>query len=428
MKKYIIAGFALLIMIAWSLFLIWHFMEHAESDMIDTQTSIETPENRGEPDLDLYLDIPDEEKDAIQSDCTAISKLYWETYQKAEKVPSQDWNTNVEVTQDTIDTIEDILIEAGYPVINSDRIYPQYLENSDCFMPFWACVKQEKDTEVSFWGISSSGGLYYRKFQFKDGEPCIIFAVANWNDEGNIELSYLYKRKILYWDITDEKNFIYQDEYLNRHWDAAHRLRLHPVDPSRYDLTMKYILPIGYQNVNLFLVDWNSENYGKLCFNDLLEFLYRIKFNDFLYARDYPLYTASYPYSAIPGNLFEDTILSFFDISIDELRERALYDSENDIYPWQSISGANAMYYPTVTPEVTECEVVDEHTIKLVVNVACPDYHTDKLFIHEVIIRVLDDGSYHYIGNQIVYKDDISLPSPQARIPVQRFSTDDATS
>lgn len=78
--------------------------------------------------------------------------------------------------------------------------------------------------------------------------------------------------------------------------------------------------------------------------NDLLEFLYRIKFNDFLYAKDYPLYTTSYSYSAIPAKLFEDTILPFFDISIDELRERALYDAENDIYPWQDISCGNVLY------------------------------------------------------------------------------------
>ena len=66
-----------------------------------------------------------------------------ETYQNAEKVPSQYWNTNEEVTQETVDAIENILIEAGYSVINSDIIYPEYLENSDCFKPFWEHVKQK---------------------------------------------------------------------------------------------------------------------------------------------------------------------------------------------------------------------------------------------------------------------------------------------
>ena len=79
---------------------------------------------------------------------------------------------------------------------------------------------------------------------------------------------------------------------------------------------------------------------------------------------------------------------------------------------------------PSLIPEVTECIEIDESTKKLIVNVMCPDYQTDKLFVHEVTIRVLSDGEYQYIGNQITYKSDIDIPSPQARIPVQRFSVD----
>ena len=231
-------------------------------------------------------------------------------------------------------------------------------------------------------------------------------------------------KEIFYWDMTYNADFIYRDLYLDRHWEAAHLLRLHPVDQPMYDLTMKYILPIGYHNVNLFLLDWSSDDYGNLCFNDLLDCLYRLKYNDYLYARDYPRYTTPYSYIAIPAKLFEDTIFPYFDISMEEFREKALYDAENDIYPWQDISCDNVLYYPSLIPEVTECIEIDESTKKLIVNVMCPDYQTDKLFVHEVTIRVLSDGEYQYIGNQITYKSDIDIPSPQARIPVQRFSVD----
>ena len=251
-----------------------------------------------------------------------------------------------------------------------------------------------------------------------------IFAGADWKDDGKLELLYAEKREIFYWDMTYNADFIYRDLYLDRHWDAAHLLRLHPVDKPMYDLTMKYILPIGYHNVNLFLLDWSSDDYGNLCFNDLLDYLYRLKYNDYLYARDYPRYTTPYSYSAIPAKLFEDTIVPYFDISMEEFRERALYDAENDIYPWQDISCDNVLYFPSLIPEVTECIEIDDSTKKLIVNVMCPDYQTDKLFVHEVTIRVLSDGEYQYIGNQITYRSDINIPSPQARIPVQRFSMD----
>lgn len=162
--------------------------------------------------------------------------------------------------------------------------------------------------------------------------------------------------------MTYNADFIYRDLYLDRHWDAAHLLRLHPVDKPMYDLTMKYILPIGYHNVNLFLLDWSSDDYGNLCFNDLLDYLYRLKYNDYLYARDYPRYTTPYSYSAIPAKLFEDTIVPYFDISMEEFRERALYDAENDIYPWQDISCDNVLYFPSLIPEVTECIEIDDST------------------------------------------------------------------
>lgn len=398
-----------------------------ENYIIEDRSSLDISASESETILDISLKTTDEEKATIQSECIVISELYREIYQQAEKVPSQYLGESEDITQETIDKIENILILAGYSVIDSDSIYPDYLENSDCFKNFWESVKQKTDAEVSFWGVSSSGGLYYRMFQFIEGKSYGIYASANWNEDEKMKLSYAHKREILYWDMTDDMNFIYQDEHLDRHWEAAHLLRLHSVDQTMYDLTMKYILPIGYHNVNLFLLDWESGDYGNLCFNDLLDYLYRVKTNDFLYARDYPLCTTSYSYSAIPAKLFEDTILPYFDISIDEFRERALYDAENDIYPWQDIACDNVLYYPSLVPEVTECIELDEHTIKLVVNVMCPDYHADKLFAHEVTIRLLDNGGYQYIENQITYRSDIELPSPQARIPIQRFSMDDGS-
>ena len=49
----------------------------------------------------------------------------------------------------------------------------------------------------------------------------------------------------------------------------------------------------------------------------------------------------------------------------------------------------------------------------------------NPLFVHEVTIRLIEDGGYQYTGNQITYRSDMELPSPQARLPLQRFITDD---
>lgn len=148
-----------------------------ENCMIEDYSNFDISVSESENTLDSSLKTTDEEKAAIQSECIVISELYREIYQQAPKVPSQYFGAENDITQETIDEIENILIAAGYSVINSDSIYPEYLEHSDCVNAFWECVKQQTDAEVSFWGVSSTGGLYYRKFCFIDGKSYGILQV-----------------------------------------------------------------------------------------------------------------------------------------------------------------------------------------------------------------------------------------------------------
>ena len=65
--------------------------------------------------------------------------------------------------------------------------------------------------------------------------------------------------------------------------------------------------------------------------------------------------------------------------------------------------------------------VAENGTVTLLVNVMCPDKHTDHLFEHEVTMRMEPDGSFQYLSNRIIYQGEAELPSPQARIEAQRF-------
>lgn len=150
-----------------------------ENYIIEDRSSLDISASESETILDISLKTTDEEKATIQSECIVISELYREIYQQAEKVPSQYFGAEDNITQKTRDEIENILITAGYSVINSDSVYPEYLEHSDCVNAFWECVKQQTDAEVSFWGVSSTGGLYYRKFCFIGGKSYGIFAGAD---------------------------------------------------------------------------------------------------------------------------------------------------------------------------------------------------------------------------------------------------------
>ena len=162
-----------------------------------------------------------------------------------------------------------------------------------------------------------------------------------------------------------------------------------------------------------------------VCFNDLLSQMYRMEHGDYLYARDYPYSDVPFSHSIIPADLFESVIYRHFRISLDEFRERALYDAENDAYPWQDVNGRNIQYYPELIPEVTKVTENADGTVTLLVNVICPDKHTDHLFEHEVTMHIEADGAFQYLSNRIVYRSKTELPSPQARIEAQRFAVED---
>lgn len=368
--------------------------------------------------------ISEDEIRAIQNECEKMLPLYKDIYEKAEKYPSSDWSDKTVISQDAIDTIESVLMKAGYPVINSDEVYPEYLENSDGILEFWDAVREGKDAKTVFWEVSSSGELYYNSLQYEDGKAISIFASTSWNKQGNLELNNGLKRDIINWNTNYNGDFYYQDVPTTTGWEAAKLLRLKPVDKERYDLNARYIMPVGYHNVNLFLCDWDTSDYGDLCFNDLFEWLYKLKHNDYVYARDYAQEDEPYYHCCIPSDVFENTILPYFDIPLSEFREKALYDSTKDIYPWQELNCSNIAYYPTVIPEITEAIKNKDGSITLKVNVMCLDNKTDCLFTHEVTVMPSDNGGFKYLGNKITYKSQIELPSCEPRIPTQRTVKD----
>lgn len=365
-------------------------------------------------------EISENETKEIQDECRKLTALYMDIYEHAEKNPSSDWSDKTVLSQEDIDSIESVLIKAGYPVINSDNVYPEYLENPDGILNLWENVKKEKDAETVFWEVSPYGSVFYHSLRYFDGKASYVFVSTDWDGHGNLEVSNGGKWEVLNWGMTFNEDFYFQNKPAKKVWDAAQLLRLKPVDKELYDLNTKYILPVGYHDVNLFLCDWDTSDYGDLCFNDLFEWLYRLKNNDYAYARDYEQEDEPYYHCCIPSDVFENTILPHFEIPLAEFRERTLYDAGKDIYPWQELNCSNIAYYPTVIPEITEATENKDGSITLKVNVMCLDKQTDRLFTHEVTVMPSDNGNFKYLGNKITYKSQIELPSSVPRIPAQR--------
>ena len=356
----------------------------------------------------------------FENESLKIATLYKDLYIKSEKNESDYIQYDFILNQDDIDNIENFLISKEYPVINSDEKYPEYLENANIFYNFWNKVSIGENADQNVIFIHPNGSMLYMILKQYDNIKYRIGITVEWDDKNE---PYVYDTEyceITEWDLVDNTNFYYMTHRVGPMYDDYILIRLKEVDKKLYDLNAKYILPIGYVYNNMFICDWSYKDYGMLCFNDLLEGLYMVRNNKYFNIEEYPKVTEPYTYSYIPSSLFESTIMPYFDISLQEFRKKCLYDKELDIYPWQEICNVNFASYPSVEPEVISYKENEDGTIILTVNARCNDFKTTCLFSHEVTIRQFEDGTYHYLGNKVIYKSEYELPTSEPRLPMQR--------
>ena len=351
-----------------------------------------------------------------------IANFYKSIYVKAEKTTSDTFPNETTIPQKDIYEIESLLIEQGYSVINTDNKYPAYLENNEGFYSFWKSVCENKKAEQEFITVTETGGLYYSLMLYSNGEKNRVFISVDWDKNNEPMVSSNEYQTITDWELSDKGDFYYKSYFTGVPFDDYALIRLKPVDKTLYDLTDKYISPIGYLSNNMFVCDWTSDDYGDLAFNDLLEFFYKVKYNAYFNAQDYESIYEPYYHSNIPAELYEKTVFPYFDISLEEFRVRSLYDAEHNTYPWQEICCENVTYYPSVEPEVIRYQDNKDGTFTLTVNARCNDYKTDRLFTHEVIIRPLSDDEYKYLSNHITYRSDFELPPNYPRLPPLRIN------
>ena len=350
-----------------------------------------------------------------------IALLYKDIYADA----SENCCNQTVVSLDVVDKIEDLLKNKGYSVMNSSEKYPSYLENSESFHDFWQSVCENKNASQELITVSANGEMYYTVLYYKGGKKYRTYTVVSFDENNNPKVTSNTLYDINDWELINENEFYYQVVFPPRvPFEDYALVRLAPVDEKMFDLTEKYISPIGYMSNNMFVCEWNSDNFGSLSFNDLFEYFYKIKTNDYFKSDGFEKVNEPYYHTYIPQSLFENTVKPYFDISLKEFRSRSLYDSKKRAYEWVEVYCDNAKIFPSVEPEIVKCSENNDGTFTLTVNVRCNDCKTDRLFTHEVTVEPLSDGAYRYMGNKITYKSEYELPPNFPRLPPQRGETD----
>lgn len=369
--------------------------------------------------------IPDYEtqKKSIEEQCEKIMDLYFDYYVTAEKLPPQNAWDDFSLSNESISHIEDILVAAGYNVLISNGAYPDYLEDSEAFLDFWERAQQSENVEYEIVHIAPSGALSYQLFLCENGTAHYCSMIYSFDQEDVPFVFNFELHTILDWELSDKGNFYFRIYPAgDKHYADYALIRLYPSDEKLYDMTEKYISTIGYNAINLFLINWSEQDFGAVSFNDLWDALYFKRYGQQFVPDDYRLHTDPYSYQ-IPADEFESIILPYFNIDLNELRTKAHYSAEGNYYPWRPFLTNDVVwyYYPTTFPEVTSYRMNADGTMTLSVEVLSTDLKTDCLFSHDVTVRLLENGSFQYVGNQITYQTEYGLPPAESRFEVDEM-------
>ncbi len=260
--------------------------------------------------------------------------------------------------------------------------------------------------------VAVDGSKSFVTFDLKTENTGVMAAKAYHSLDGNggFETEGSVSYPVSFWQYTEEGYLVFEGNYFSEEEFALTlsntpehtALRVLPLEESCRELNRRYVLSVGYGWNNLFLCDWNEEDYGRLDFYDLF---------DVFYPR---LYDQPVPYIVpeneemedtclIPEDLFESVIQTYFSIDLETLRSKTTYLPEKAAYEYRPRGAGEAQYPDIPYPEVVGYTINQDGTLTLTVNGVYPYENTSKSYSHNTVIRLLEDGHVQYVSNKMIW-------------------------
>lgn len=384
-----------------------HIIEKAAESNIISEEEKELAE-KIEKGYDLPID--DKEKEEAEIECNMIMGILKDIYIKADKGDA----TNAIISDETIQQMVKMIGKKGYTV-HTIRTYSnmenygqaeEFLNNS---------LNGEKGTVVIY-TVHSDGGIGREKYIF-DGENMYVLAAKySWENQNEPVLTYISYTRLKEWRYTDKGWFCYElcvPEYpeVTEMVDGSCLIRIQPITEKNKELSEKCVLGLGYQGQNLLCSNWNVENMSELDYNGMFEYLYGMKYGEKFNSEDYP--------NGIPKEEFESLIMEYIPVTGEQIKKYAAFDEENQTYYWERLGCFNyaPTFFGTSVPEVVDMKENDDGTVTLTVDAVCEMVICDDAVItHELTVRFAEDGSFRYLGNEILNDGIEEIPAYQYRI------------
>ena len=295
--------------------------------------------------------------------------------------------------------------ENGYVAVDSGNQID--MTQAEQAFDFCKAVDEKEMDELTIIVVMEMG---IRKFDLKteDGNVNIVREYYQYDQNGSLQNRSTVSYPADFWQYTEEGYLIFEGSYFS---DESYiltlsdtpehtMLRILPLDEKCREYNRKYILPVGYEQNNLFLCNWSEDDFGDLDFYDLFD-------------RFYPMtHSQPVPYMAdedlgvgavyqIQGELFENVIGAYFNMDRETLRSKTTYLSELAAYEYRP-RGFYEVEYPDIAyPEVVSYTENEDGTVTLYINAVYPSGNMSKEFAHITVIRPLSEESFQYVSNEI---------------------------
>lgn len=417
LKKYGIL-FAILILVM-ILICIMYSRQEEQDYILETDSSSETELEKTENDnlseeerwaKGYDLPIEKEKKKEAETDCLARMDKLSDIYKNADKGDA----SNVVLSDETLEQMQIVISESGYPVITSEEYC--IMSNYEKMDQFLKDCMNGRETSIILYSLSNSGGISRKEYIFDGSEMYLLSVGAGWNDSDNPVVSYTSYTRIAEWKYTEKGWFCYElcvpePPEVTEIVDGSELIRVIPLSEEYIELSEKYVYPLCYQGNNLLCSNWDTTMLNTIDYNGVFEYFYKMKYGEYLEQGNY--------INGIPAVEFESVIMEYLPVTVEEIRQWARYDEETQTYAWASLGcgNYNLSYFGTSMPEVIDSRENEDGTMTLTVEAVCEMViANDAVITHELTIRVDKDGNFQYLGNKILDDGIQNIPEYRYRI------------
>lgn len=327
-----------------------------------------------------------------------IANLYREVY---EKVTKDETLESLEIMEQIIECLG----EHGLTAVDGDNQIN--MVNAGKAEQFIRRQGSGEEGELSVIRLLFPNGFAIYNLRTEERAVSVVRSYYEYKD-GRMENGSRDRYEAQAWQYTQEGYLMFEGELFSEEQYALTMsvetehvaMRIKPLDTELRKMNQQYIRPVGYGRNNLFLLDWNEDDFGETDFQDMFDVLYPLVYGKRNPYAEKGIGTGEVVH--IPADEFEHVIMSYFQIESRELQKKTVYFPGDNTYGFRTRELEELEYSEIPYPEVADCTENGDGLITMTVNAVYPEEHVSKAFSHEVTVRILPEGGFKYVSNHVI--------------------------